>query len=264
MSRVLDYTKISWEEEFSFDAPLNSIDGVISGDGPLDPGDEIVLCLRCRVDEVERYADDPDRWRASLAFLNPVSIDALSDTPQMQLLKQLTSRLSAPLRQSELYSLFERFVTADTVTQIANRARFDALLEQEWLRGQRDKNALSVILFRVHGLMLDEVGEGDEETDTCLRQIAAVIKSKARRSADLVARYQVDTFALLLPNTPQAAATQLANSLQKKVLENLAKSDATAHRNLTLSVGVSGTTPTPDASWTVLTEAAEQSLQSQT
>ncbi|PZD73859.1 Phytochrome-like protein cph2 [Acaryochloris thomasi RCC1774] len=263
MPRVLDYTKINWEEEFSFDAPLNDIEGVITGDGPLDAGDEVVLCLRCRVDEVERYADDPDRWRASLALLKPVSIDTLSETPQLQLLKQLTSRLSAPLRQSELYSLFERFVTADTVTQIANRARFDALLEQEWLRGQRDKNSLSVILFQVHGLMLNEVGEGDEETDTCLRQIAAIIKSKARRSADLVARYQDNTFALLLPNTPQAAAAQLAGTIQKKVLENLAKSDAISHRNLTLNAGIAGTTPTSESSWTTLTEAAEQSLQSQ-
>jgi diguanylate cyclase (GGDEF)-like protein len=260
MPRVLDYTKINWEEEFSFDAPLKDISGVITGDGPLDAGNEIVLCLRCKVDEVERYADDPDRWRASLSFLQPVSIDTLSETPQLQLLKQLTSRLSAPLRQSELYSLFERFVTADTVTKIANRARFDALLEQEWLRGQREKNSLSIILFQVHGLMLNAVGEGDEETDACLCQIADTIKANARRSADLVARYQDDIFALLLPNTPQASATQLADTIQTKVLKDLTGGNAVFQRKVTLSVGVAGTTPTLDSSWTELTEAAERSL----
>lgn len=260
MPRVLDYTKITWEEEFSFDAPLNEINGVISGDGPLEAGDEVVLCLRCKVDEVERYADHPDRWRASLSFLKPVSLNTLSDTPQMQLLKQLTAKLSAPLRQSELYSLFERFVTADTVTQIANRARFDAVIDQEWCRGQRDKNVLSLILFQVNGLMLNELAEGDEDTDICLRQIAAVIQSNARRSADLVARYQSDTFALLLPNTPAAAATQLSYFIQKKVLANFAESDAIAHRSFTLSVGIAGTTPTSESSWTELTEAAEKAL----
>lgn len=261
MPRVLDYTRITWEEEFSFDAPLNQINGVMTGEGPLEAGDEVILCFRCRVDEVERYGDEPDRWQASLSFLKPVSLNTLSETPQLQLMKQLMGKLSAPLRQSELYNLFERFVTADTVTQIANRAKFDAVLEQEWCRGQRDKNSLSLLLFQVNGLTLNDLEEGDEETDICLRRVAAVIKSNARRSADLVARYQSDTFALLLPNTPSVSATQLSYFIQKKVLASFAESDVIAHRSLTLNVGIAGTTPTSESSWTELTAAAEQALQ---
>lgn len=262
MARILDYTKINWGEEFSFDAPLQDINGVISGEGPLETGNEIFLCLRCQVDEVERYSDTPDRWRASISFLHPVSIESLSEKSQVQLIRQLTTQLSAPLKQTELYHLFERLLTADSVTHVANRARFDAALEQEWRRGQRDRNPLSLVLFRIQGLSLNESDERDPAIDDCLRQIAAVLKAGARRSADLVARYQDDTLALLLPNTPPQAASQVAENMQKNVLNLLTQLETAPGQAPKLHLGVAGLTPAQGAMASDLTTAAEQSLKS--
>ncbi|MGB7416091.1 MAG: diguanylate cyclase [Thermosynechococcaceae cyanobacterium] len=257
MSHLRDYTKINWDNEFSWDAPLEGIEGSITGEGAIDSGDEIVLCIRCTVDEVERYANAPERWRAGISALTPVSLETLSEKSQVQLIEQLTTRLSAPLRQTELYSFFERLFTADGVTQVASRAKFDALVAQEWGRGQRDKSVLSVVLFRVNGLQLDDI---NAEPDPALRQIAEVIQSTSKRATDVVARYRADTFALLLPNTPQAAADRLSDEIQSKILKVLATAGASSSQTLTLDQGIAGMVPTQALSAQALLEAAEQSL----
>jgi diguanylate cyclase (GGDEF)-like protein len=257
MSHLRDYTKIDWEEEFSFDAPLDTIQGSISGEGAIESGDEIVLCMRCKVDEIERYANTPERWQAGISGLTPISIETLSENSQVQLIEQLTTRLSAPLRQTELYGFFERLFTADGATQVATRAKFDALLEQEWKRGQRDKTALSLVLYRIHGLQLDAT---NAQTNAHLRQIAAVIQATSKRSTDVVARYDEDTFALLLPSTPQTAAAQLADEIQQKITDVLAHCESSAPQKLTLSQGIAGMVPTQGLSVTTLLKAAEQSL----
>ncbi len=258
MPRILDYTKINWEEEFSFDAPLHDINGEITGEGPIEAGNEIFLCLRCRVDEVERYEGATDNWHASISFLNPVSIEALSENSQMQLIRQLTQRLSAPLRSTELYQLFEGLLTDDSGTKIANRIRFDVCLEREWRRGQREQTPMSLILYRIEGLQLSGA-EDDSDTGLCLRQIADLLRSSAKRTADVVARYQENTFALLLPNTPQTSAAQLATSIEQQILKVL--SDTVPQQQYGLSVGVAGLTPTQDSAATMLTDAVEKSLE---
>ncbi|MGF1603385.1 MAG: diguanylate cyclase domain-containing protein [Thermosynechococcaceae cyanobacterium] len=257
MSHLRDYTKINWDNEFSLDAPLDGIEGSITGEGAIESGDEIVLCIRCKVDEVERYANAPERWRAGISELTPVSIETLSEKSQVQLIEQLTTRLSAPLRQTELYSFFERLFTADGVTQVASRAKFDALVEQEWGRGQRDKTVLSVVLFRINGLQLDDM---NVDPDPFLRKIAAVIQSTSKRATDVVARYHADTFALLLPNTPQAAAARLADEIQAKILAVLATTGSSSSPTFTLNLGIAGMVPTQALSAQALLEAAEQSL----
>lgn len=111
--------------------------------------------------------------------------------------------------------------------------------------------------LRINGLQLDEI---NVDTDAHLRQVAAVIESASKRSTDVVARYREDTFALLLPNTPQVAAAQLVDRIQEKIMAVLANAATASQQPLTLSKGVVGMVPKQGLSETDLLEAAEQSL----
>ncbi len=68
MVKTLDFTNIDWEHEFAISAPIEGIVGTITGQGQLAPGDRIVLCFQCHVNEVERYSNPPDIWRAEILF----------------------------------------------------------------------------------------------------------------------------------------------------------------------------------------------------
>jgi len=104
----------------------------------------------------------------------------------------------------------------DGLTQIANRRAFDDQFTREWRRMIRENGELSIMLCDVDYFKDFNDKHGHMAGDECLRAVAHLVATNARRPGDLAARYGGDEFALILPNTPLEDAEYLAQTILDK------------------------------------------------
>jgi two-component system cell cycle response regulator len=133
----------------------------------------------------------------------------------------------------------------DQLTQIANRRRFDSLLEQEWHRALRSGQPLSLIVLDVDHFKLYNDTLGHAAGDLCLQRVAAALQSRALRSTDLAARYGGEEFVLLFAETAPDTAASLAEAIRAQIeaLE-LPHPCSSTSQWLTVSIGVASIVPT--------------------
>ena len=131
----------------------------------------------------------------------------------------------------------------DGLTRTANRRRFDDRFEADWEVAHRNTQPLSMILIDIDHFKRFNDQYGHVPGDECLIRVAAALK-KIGRPQDVVARFGGEEFVLLLPNTDEATALNLARQCCQAV-EALAipheASDCSAY--VTVSVGVSTVIP---------------------
>ncbi len=261
MSQLHDYTQINWGDDATFDAPLQEIQGAIISQSPMREGDEIILSLRCRVNEVQNLSSNPDAWKAKISFLSPFPANSNSDATPPQFLHQIVQHLGSSIQHSGLFQQLERSRSIDPVTHAVVRAKLDNRLEQEWRRMETHRTPLALILGEVDQLGAYCKTYGEQACDDGLRQLVKAINSSANRPGDLVARYQGATLALLLPNTSLDAAICIAKKIRWRIkaLPIVTALDQTAH-HFTISLGISGIVPTLELTPENLVAGAEASL----
>jgi two-component system chemotaxis family response regulator WspR len=138
-----------------------------------------------------------------------------------------------------------RLSTVDGLTAIANRRRFDEVLELEWRKSARRGEPLSLIMIDVDHFKRFNDRHGHLGGDACLRRVAACIDDTGRRPSDLAARYGGEEFALLLPSTDLAGATQLAGAVIARIMaEQIPHGDSDVSPHVTVSLGVASVLPT--------------------
>ena len=76
----------------------------------------------------------------------------------------------------------------DGLTGLANRRRFDAVLEQEWLRAMREQKPLALIMMDIDYFKAFNDFHGHQAGDDCLKKVAACLRKNVRRAGDVVAR----------------------------------------------------------------------------
>jgi diguanylate cyclase (GGDEF)-like protein len=83
-------------------------------------------------------------------------------------------------------------------------------LEREWLRAQRSREPVSLLMIDVDHFKLYNDLYGHPQGDACLRCVTQALLSACKRPADLVARYGGEEFMILLPQTPRHGAEHMA------------------------------------------------------
>ncbi|HAG81109.1 MAG TPA: diguanylate cyclase [Cyanobacteria bacterium UBA12227] len=163
-------------------------------------------------------------------------------------------------QNQELYRL--RYL--DDLTQLAKREYFNLYLEQYWQKLVDEQAPLSLILCDIDYLKIYNNTYGYEAGNDCLRLVARAICQLVTYPDELVARYEDDKFALLLPRLNALSAFSIAEKNRDKV-----KQLAIVHGNkftgfpssvVSLSLGVACTIPQRENSPTILIQAAEKAL----
>ncbi|OPG81504.1 GGDEF domain-containing protein, partial [Stutzerimonas stutzeri] len=144
------------------------------------------------------------------------------------------------------------------LTQLANRRRFDSVLDEEIRRARRSGSPLAVLLADIDHFKRINDSYGHPFGDECLRQVAAVLMAHCQRAGDLAARYGGEEFVVLLPASDQRQAVVLAERIRQDI-ERLQLRHGDLPVALTISLGVA-TLGSTCASAEALLAAADAAL----
>lgn len=152
----------------------------------------------------------------------------------------------AKLELEAAYRQLEVIAKEDGLTGLANRRRFDEMLDNEFNRAMRAGTCLSLIMIDIDYFKRFNDRYGHPAGDECLRRIAGTVKDVLRRPGDLAARYGGEEMAILLPDTPEQGALAVAECILDTVRAlNLVHEDS-AKKIVTVSLGVASLIPNRD------------------
>lgn len=143
---------------------------------------------------------------------------------------QLAARL-----QDKNAELTER-ATTDPMTGVANRAKFDSALAEEFSRAKKFLRPISVLFIDAdHFKGLNDTF-GHEAGDVALKRIASLLQ-RACRKVDLVGRLGGEEFGCLLNETDLVGAAQLGEAIRLTIAEEAIDYEG-QRLPVTVSVGV--------------------------
>jgi diguanylate cyclase (GGDEF)-like protein/PAS domain S-box-containing protein len=149
--------------------------------------------------------------------------------------------------EQQLISLqkeMEELSFRDGLTGVANRRRFDAIVELEWGNARRNQQPLSMLMMDIDYFKQYNDRYGHLEGDACLKHVARILNSAATRARDLLARFGGEEFVLVLPETDEAAACKLAERCRDLILaERIPHEPSPIGPVLTISLGACTVTP---------------------
>jgi diguanylate cyclase (GGDEF)-like protein/PAS domain S-box-containing protein len=127
----------------------------------------------------------------------------------------------------------------DGLTGLANRRALDEALEHEWRRTVRAGSQMALVLLDVDHFKRFNDHYGHQAGDDCLRAVASVVGTTARRGGALAGRYGGEEFAVLLGDPHAHTAEDIAAEIRSGV-EALAIPHAGIGHDtrVTVSVGI--------------------------
>ncbi|MEC4806597.1 MAG: diguanylate cyclase [Jaaginema sp. PMC 1079.18] len=165
-----------------------------------------------------------------------------------ELQQEISDRQRAETTLQKLNKELQRLATLDSLTQVANRHRFDRYLDQEWRRLQREQAPLALLFCDVDRFKPYNDTYGHLAGDESLIRVAQAMTRTCQRVADLVARYGGEEFAIILPNTDYKGAKQVAEQIQQAVKRLKIPHRASGVSDyLTISIGIACVIPTGEA-----------------
>ncbi|HYD59254.1 MAG TPA: diguanylate cyclase [Noviherbaspirillum sp.] len=190
----------------------------------------------------------------------PLEIASLSRHCVVQI-TDVSMAVSREKKLRELASELESQTLVDGMTGIANRRRFDLHLDDEFRRAKRNTSPLSLIMIDVDYFKDYNDNYGHQHGDQCLVQIAGALSSVLNRSRDLVARYGGEEFTVVLPDTNEDGAMQIAEAMRAEI-EGLQIEHAYSGvaKFVTASLGVSTLVPDHMSKTGTLIHAADRAL----
>jgi two-component system, cell cycle response regulator len=139
------------------------------------------------------------------------------------------------MRNARLHAELVAHAQTDGLTGVANRMTFDRTLAEELSRVDRQHGSLSLILCDLDHFKHVNDTYGHQLGDEVLIETARLLQTHTR-TYDLVARYGGEEFAIVLPDTDQLVAIQLADRLRTEITEGVTSV------SVTMSLGVSTVT----------------------
>jgi diguanylate cyclase (GGDEF)-like protein/PAS domain S-box-containing protein/putative nucleotidyltransferase with HDIG domain len=126
-------------------------------------------------------------------------------------------------------------VAKDPMTQVANRAEFDRMLNNFVAAHQESSLPCSLIMCDIDHFKSINDTHGHQAGDEAIITFASLLKSMCR-SGDLVARYGGEEFAILCADCSNAAAARKADEIRKALSE--VKHSCLGNNSITASFGV--------------------------
>ncbi|ASJ71574.1 diguanylate cyclase domain-containing protein [Granulosicoccus antarcticus] len=198
--------------------------------------------------------------RAVLMLENNLSSSAFV-ADRLEAVNLVAGQLTVSLDNALLYASLERKVTertealaeandrleslsiTDSLTGIANRRRFDQVLETECLRAQAKGSSIGLALIDIDEFKRYNDNYGHLYGDDALREVANALSGAARSDEDLVARYGGEEFVVVLPDTDMRGIARVAERMRAAVEKLQVLHEYSGHGFLSISAGVTAFVP---------------------
>ena len=141
-----------------------------------------------------------------------------------------------------LYGRLATVARIDISTSLQDRRSFEEQFRLAFANARRLRASLALFIVEIDSFKRYTDSYGHSAADECLRWVARTLAACAMRPYDLVARYDAEQFAIILPDTALHGALVLAERMRSVVerLEIVHGSQPLA--TVTLSIGVGYTT----------------------
>ena len=181
-------------------------------------------------------------------------------TGVLQIIRDITRRKRYEEELARAFRTVEELAITDALTGLANRRRFDQCIQAEWRRGLRDHNPLSLLIIDADHFKSYNDSYGHPRGDGCLKQIAEAAQDVVARPGDLVARYGGEEFAVILPNTANDGALQLAEDICSIMRNRQLPHAGSPSGVVTVSIGCATLVPEFGQNADILIGRADQAL----
>lgn len=166
--------------------------------------------------------------------------------------------------EQELITLqkeLEELSFKDGLTGVANRRMFDTVLETEWLKAKQNQQPLSLMIIDIDYFKEYNDLYGHLQGDDCLKQVAQTLTGVAARARDFFGRFGGEEFVLLLPETDENAAWQVAERCRQALFKRQIPHDGSkVSQLLTISLGIHTMTPRQQDELTDFIDKADKQL----
>ncbi len=159
-------------------------------------------------------------YQLNLENVNLGEITCTRDYPfsayDLQIVEWLVAILIYPVRNAMLYKEALSASLQDSLTGIGNRMAYDTTITREIARARRHNSELSLLVIDID--LFKQINDrfGHATGDKVLRTVANEIQ-QALRTSDVLFRYGGEEFVVILPNTHQDRAHEIAERLRLAV-----------------------------------------------
>lgn len=152
-------------------------------------------------------------------------------TAHVEFFMRLAGQLSSIIEKGRLYEQLlaakaqveranqelMKLAIVDGLTGVANRRAFDERFSAEFRRACREGTPLSVLIVDIDFFKKLNDAYGHLAGDECLKAVGQALRATAKRGGDFAARYGGEEFTLVLPNTDEAGAKTVGESLRARI-----------------------------------------------
>lgn len=156
--------------------------------------------------------------------------------------------------------LLTELTQTDALTGLKNRRALDEVLENEWSRLQRHDGYLSLLFVDADNFKKYNDSHGHAQGDMALQHLAACINRHVRRRGDVAARYGGEEFVVVLPDTDETGAVQIAEAIRREVEHGRHAVASAKISPFTVSIGCATGRRSRPSSLDELTNSADAAL----
>jgi len=147
-------------------------------------------------------------------------------------------RVKNQIKMLDQLRIIEQLSMLDKLTELPNRRSFDAQLNSEWRRMERERKPISILFIDVDNFKIYNDTFGHQQGDIALQTIATALKQMLKRGGDFAARWGGEEFAVLLPGVDLKDSLEIAEQIRKCIEDAEIPCPNKAAAKVTVSIGI--------------------------
>ena len=159
------------------------------------------------------------------------------DPNQIRLVETIAQQTSIAIDNAKLFEKTQKMAITDSLTGLYNRRHFYLILNNEIERAKRYQSPLSLIMMDIDHFKLVNDKFGHLTGDEVLQSLSETSK-EILRQIDNMFRFGGEEFMIILPETDQAEALNVAERMRSTIAETTIKTK-NGNVKITVSIGVS-------------------------
>ncbi|WP_455208084.1 DUF484 family protein [Kaarinaea lacus] len=148
--------------------------------------------------------------------LGSFSEERFAEASGTEFLQRLATIVAICIENATNNERLKRVGLTDPLTRINNRRFFDQRLNEEIGRSMRANEPISCLFIDIDHFKSINDDNGHQQGDFVLREVARLIREQLR-NCDVIARYGGEEFSVLLANTPEQIAWDVAERIRNSI-----------------------------------------------